>query len=99
MKKRQVVIMRKEGSQRSPSAQVVGTVRYAECQRNHAANIGGYAVDGCREFMAAGGEEGTTAALSCAACGCHRNFHRREVESEVVSESSSLSSNHVAFAN
>ncbi|KAL3819407.1 hypothetical protein ACJIZ3_005364 [Penstemon smallii] len=90
MKKRQIVI-RKEGHLRSSSNQIFRTVRYGECQKNHAANIGGYAVDGCREFMA-GGEEGTTAALGCAACGCHRNFHRREVESEVVCDSSSLDS-------
>ncbi|KAL7139240.1 hypothetical protein ABFS83_09G037600 [Erythranthe nasuta] len=89
MKKRQVVI-RREGSNRSSSAQVIRNVRYAECQKNHAANIGGYAVDGCREFMA-GGADGTAAALSCAACGCHRNFHRREVDTEVVCDSSSLS--------
>ena len=69
--------MRKESVRRSSSNQV----RYGECQKNHAANIGGYAVDGCREFMA-GGAEGTAAALSCAACGCHRNFHRREVDRE-----------------
>ncbi|XP_077251533.1 mini zinc finger protein 2-like [Tasmannia lanceolata] len=56
-------------------------VRYGECQKNHAANIGGFAVDGCREFMASV-EEGTSGALKCAACGCHRNFHRRELESE-----------------
>ncbi|KAI8541646.1 hypothetical protein RHMOL_Rhmol08G0078400 [Rhododendron molle] len=55
-------------------------VRYGECQKNHAASIGGYAVDGCREFMASSGEEGSTAALTCAACGCHRNFHRRIAE-------------------
>jgi ZF-HD homeobox protein with Cys/His-rich dimerization domain len=54
-------------------------VRYRECQRNHAASLGGHAVDGCREFMAAGAD-GTAAALACAACGCHRSFHRREVE-------------------
>ncbi|XP_052139104.1 mini zinc finger protein 1-like [Oryza glaberrima] len=54
-------------------------VRYRECQRNHAASIGGHAVDGCREFMASGAD-GTAAALLCAACGCHRSFHRREVE-------------------
>ncbi|OAY85768.1 mini zinc finger protein 1-like [Ananas comosus] len=54
-------------------------VRYRECRRNHAASIGGYAVDGCREFMAAG-EEGTPAALRCAACSCHRSFHKREVD-------------------
>lgn len=55
-------------------------VRYKECRKNHAASIGGYAVDGCREFMPAG-EEGTAAAFKCAACSCHRNFHRQEVES------------------
>ncbi|KAA8542426.1 hypothetical protein F0562_023438 [Nyssa sinensis] len=82
MKKRQVVV-KKNGSSRTSSASLARTVRYAECQKNHAANIGGYAVDGCREFMASG-EEGTTDAHICAACGCHRNFHRREVESEVV---------------
>ncbi|KAG2555605.1 mini zinc finger protein 1-like [Panicum virgatum] len=57
-------------------------VHYRECQRNHAAAIGGYAVDGCREFMASGAE-GTAAALMCAACGCHRSFHRREVEPDL----------------
>jgi ZF-HD homeobox protein with Cys/His-rich dimerization domain len=55
-----------------------GDVRYGECRRNHAASMGGHAVDGCREFLAEG-EEGTTAALRCAACGCHRSFHRRVV--------------------
>ncbi|XP_075500478.1 mini zinc finger protein 2-like [Primulina tabacum] len=84
------IVVRKEAFQRACSSQVFRTVRYAECQKNHAANIGGYAVDGCREFMAAG-EEGTAAAFSCAACGCHRNFHRREVETEVVCDSSSYS--------
>ncbi|MQL77783.1 hypothetical protein Taro_010221 [Colocasia esculenta] len=63
-------------------------VRYRECRKNHAASIGGYAVDGCREFMASG-EEGTSAALKCAACSCHRSFHKREVESEVSCDCSS----------
>ncbi|KAI3665881.1 hypothetical protein L6452_44516 [Arctium lappa] len=72
-------------------------VRYGECQRNHAANIGGYAVDGCREFMSAAGEaadedEETEAALTCAACGCHRNFHRRVVET--MTEASVWSNDH-----
>lgn len=53
-------------------------LRYKECLKNHAANMGGYAVDGCGEFMPSG-EEGTIEALKCAACGCHRNFHRREI--------------------
>ncbi|XP_027359393.1 LOW QUALITY PROTEIN: mini zinc finger protein 2-like [Abrus precatorius] len=86
MRKRQVVVRREE-PQRS-----VRSVKYGECQKNHAANVGGYAVDGCREFMASGGE-GTSAALTCAACGCHRNFHKREVETEVVCECSSPPSN------
>ncbi|KAG2284583.1 hypothetical protein Bca52824_055803 [Brassica carinata] len=42
-----------------------------------AVNIGGHAVDGCGEYMPAG-IEGTIEALKCAACGCHRNFHRKE---------------------
>eukprot|EP00897_Mesotaenium_endlicherianum_P001712 jgi/Mesen1/1569/ME000134S00684 len=49
---------------------------YRDCQRNVAASMGGCAVDGCGEFMPAG-EEGTPAALRCAACECHRSFHRR----------------------
>ncbi|KAK9066543.1 hypothetical protein SSX86_013866 [Deinandra increscens subsp. villosa] len=84
MKKRQVVI-KKSSTNRTSSVRV----RYGECQKNHAANIGGYAVDGCREFMA-GGEQGTAEAVSCAACGCHRSFHRREVD-EVLCEGSSTS--------
>ncbi|KAK9270381.1 hypothetical protein L1049_025960 [Liquidambar formosana] len=38
-------------------------------------------VDGCGEFMPSG-EEGTLEALKCAACECHRNFHRKEVDGE-----------------
>ncbi|RLM99003.1 hypothetical protein C2845_PM06G12840 [Panicum miliaceum] len=54
-----------------------GGVRYRECLKNHAAAIGGSATDGCGEFMPAG-EEGSLDALRCSACGCHRNFHRKE---------------------
>ncbi|XP_075484644.1 zinc-finger homeodomain protein 2-like [Primulina tabacum] len=50
---------------------------YRECLKNHAASIGGNVTDGCGEFMP-GGEEGTLEALKCAACSCHRNFHRKE---------------------
>ncbi|KAJ9683698.1 hypothetical protein PVL29_019322 [Vitis rotundifolia] len=82
MRHRQVVLRRNEPSRRSANSSLtVRSVRYGECQKNHAAGIGGYAVDGCREFMASG-QEGTSSALICAACGCHRNFHRREVETE-----------------
>lgn len=56
-------------------------VRYRECLRNHAASIGGSVFDGCGEFMPSG-EEGSLEALKCAACECHRNFHRREVHGE-----------------
>ncbi|XP_028753693.1 mini zinc finger protein 3-like [Neltuma alba] len=82
MKKRQVVVKRDVAK---TSSSVMRNVRYLECQKNHAANIGGYAVDGCREFMASG-DDVTAGALTCAACGCHRNFHRREVQTEVVCE-------------
>ncbi|KAL3524874.1 hypothetical protein ACH5RR_013246 [Cinchona calisaya] len=51
--------------------------RYRECLKNHAVGIGAHAVDGCGEFLAAGAE-GTLDALKCAACNCHRNFHRKE---------------------
>ncbi|KAL2551345.1 Zinc-finger homeodomain protein 2 [Forsythia ovata] len=53
--------------------------RYRECLKNHAVGIGGHSVDGCGEFMAAGAE-GSMDALICAACNCHRNFHRKETE-------------------
>lgn len=86
MKKTQLVLRREDSS--TNSASTVRSVRYGECQKNHAAGIGGYAVDGCREFMASGEEE-TDGALTCAACGCHRSFHRRQVQSEVVCDYSS----------
>ncbi|PSS36483.1 Zinc-finger homeodomain protein [Actinidia chinensis var. chinensis] len=60
---------------------LAATITYKECLKNHAANMGGHVVDGCGEFMP-GGEDGTPEALRCAACDCHRNFHRREVEGE-----------------
>ncbi|PKA47111.1 Transcription factor HB29 [Apostasia shenzhenica] len=51
---------------------------YRECMKNHAASLGAHALDGCGEFMpspAANPADPTS--LKCAACGCHRNFHRR----------------------
>ncbi|KAK4756306.1 hypothetical protein SAY87_006433 [Trapa incisa] len=86
MKKRQVAIAAVRRSEGNPSSALREVVRYGECQKNHAASLGGYATDGCREFMASG-EEGTANALNCAACGCHRNFHKRQVQAaEVVCE-------------
>ncbi|XP_055814291.1 uncharacterized protein LOC129883704 [Solanum dulcamara] len=55
------------------------SIRYRECLKNHAASMGGHAVDGCGEFMPSGGE-GTPGALKCAACNCHQNFHRKEID-------------------
>ncbi|RZS22970.1 hypothetical protein BHM03_00055811 [Ensete ventricosum] len=51
--------------------------KYKECLRNHAAALGGHVVDGCCEFMP-NGDPDTPDAIKCAACGCHRSFHRRE---------------------
>ncbi|KAI3848115.1 hypothetical protein MKX03_028954 [Papaver bracteatum] len=59
-------------------------VVYKECLKNHAASLGGHALDGCGEFMpsptstAAAINNNNPTLLKCAACGCHRNFHRRE---------------------
>ncbi|XP_060180588.1 uncharacterized protein LOC132610297 [Lycium barbarum] len=55
------------------------SIRYGECLKNHAASMGGHAVDGCGEFTPNGGE-GTPGALKCAACKCHRNFHKKEID-------------------
>lgn len=70
-----------EGPASATPRKVGSTIRYRECLKNHAVSIGGHAVDGCGEFMAAG-EEGTLDALKCAACNCHRNFHRKEGDGE-----------------
>ncbi|KAJ7521934.1 hypothetical protein O6H91_19G075800 [Diphasiastrum complanatum] len=66
---------------RTMEVKTTKVIKYRECLKNHAASIGGHATDGCGEFMSSG-EEGTLDALKCAACECHRNFHRREVEGE-----------------
>ncbi|KAL6983491.1 Zinc-finger homeodomain protein [Sarracenia purpurea var. burkii] len=57
----------------------LGGTMYKECLKNHAASLGGHAVDGCGEFMSAPTAITTDpTSLRCDACGCHRNFHRRE---------------------
>lgn len=54
-------------------------VTYKECMKNHAAAIGGHAVDGCGEFMPSPSSSATDpTSLTCAACRCHRNFHRQD---------------------
>ncbi|KAL2467960.1 Zinc finger-homeodomain protein 1 [Forsythia ovata] len=43
--------------------------------------MGGHAVDGCGEFMSSSTANSVVpTSLKCAACGCHRNFYRREPE-------------------
>lgn len=63
----------------SAAADTTTLIRYRECLKNHAASTGGHVVDGCGEFMPSG-EEGTPEAMKCAACNCHRNFHRKGIE-------------------
>ncbi|KAF2294065.1 hypothetical protein GH714_007219 [Hevea brasiliensis] len=58
-------------------------VRYRECLKNHAAAMGGNATDGVVSLPS--GEEGSIEALTCSACNCHRNFHRKEIEGEATS--------------
>nr|CAC34413.1 ZF-HD homeobox protein [Flaveria trinervia] len=54
-------------------------VAYKQCLKNHAVGIGCHAVDGCGEFMPAPTyNPSQPSSFKCAACGCHRNFHRRE---------------------
>ncbi|XP_057794002.1 zinc-finger homeodomain protein 5-like [Salvia miltiorrhiza] len=69
------------GSKHKPGSNNHPRVSYRECLKNHAANIGGNVTDGCGEFMPSG-DEGSLEALKCAACSCHRNFHRREHHGE-----------------
>ncbi|PRQ15836.1 putative transcription factor ZF-HD family [Rosa chinensis] len=59
---------------------------YRECLRNHAASLGSYATDGCGEFTL--DDTSSPGGLQCAACGCHRNFHRRVTYAPGVGRSS-----------
>ncbi|KAL2533779.1 Zinc-finger homeodomain protein 2 [Abeliophyllum distichum] len=53
--------------------------KYKECLKNHVVDIGGHAVDGCFEFMAAM-MEGSLDTLKCTTYNCHQNFHCKETE-------------------
>ncbi|KAM3407129.1 hypothetical protein ACQJBY_000909 [Aegilops geniculata] len=56
----------------------VQEVKYNECGRNHALASGGHVVDGCGEWMPLGDLNPVDASsYKCAACGCHRSFHRK----------------------
>ncbi|RAL46836.1 hypothetical protein DM860_005115 [Cuscuta australis] len=66
-------------------------VHYRECLKNHAAALGGHAVDGCGEFMTSpAANPADPTSLKCAACGCHRNFHRREIPDDALSPPESV---------
>lgn len=54
-------------------------VRYGECLKNHAVKMGSHVTDGCGEFMPSGEEGCGLDFFKCAACNCHRNFHRKEL--------------------
>lgn len=41
--------------------------------------MGGNITDGCGEFMPSGEEGSGPDFFKCAACGCHRSFHRKEM--------------------
>ncbi|WCJ33830.1 mini zinc finger [Euphorbia peplus] len=56
----------------------VTVVRYGECEKNQAAEIGLHALDGCQEFIASN----APAALTCAACACHRDHHKKIFHSD-----------------
>ncbi|XP_043717957.1 zinc-finger homeodomain protein 11-like [Telopea speciosissima] len=44
---------------------------YGTCMRNHAAKLGGFATDGCIEFVP------TDDGPHCVACRCHLSFHKK----------------------
>jgi len=80
------VILRREPPPLCPSnhlVTIVKNVEHGECQKNQALNVGGLSLDGCMEFFPSGAE-GTAEALICGACGCHKNFHRREIHINVI---------------
>ncbi|KAL3634343.1 hypothetical protein CASFOL_021397 [Castilleja foliolosa] len=53
----------------------VTQVVYTECHKNHDVNNGtSHVKDGCKEYR-----ENQNSANKCAACNCHKSFHRNEV--------------------
>ncbi|CAJ1829149.1 unnamed protein product [Sphenostylis stenocarpa] len=89
------VTLRTEPPRRCPNnntVTIVKNVQNGECQRNHAIKMGGFAQDGCMEFLP-GGAEGTAKALICGACGCHKNYHRREIHIHVTCQCASHPNN------
>ncbi|CAJ1939831.1 unnamed protein product [Sphenostylis stenocarpa] len=74
-------------------------VSYKECLKNHAASIGGHALDGCGEFMPSSSINPTDPrSLKCAACGCHRNFHRRDPQEHINLNINNVNRNAITMA-
>ncbi|KAK3212695.1 hypothetical protein Dsin_017401 [Dipteronia sinensis] len=75
-------------------------ITYKECLKNHAATMGGHALDGCGEFMPSPtATPADPTSLKCAACGCHRNFHRREPEDNNAPLTAATATNSANAAN
>ncbi|RZC60789.1 hypothetical protein C5167_022531 [Papaver somniferum] len=73
------VLKRHHHHQPQPTSAAI--VVYRECLKNHAASLGGRSLDGCGEFMPSPNTNlSDPTSLKCAACNCHRNFHRRDPE-------------------
>ncbi|XP_022938528.1 zinc-finger homeodomain protein 10-like [Cucurbita moschata] len=71
-------------------------VSYKECLKNHAASLGAHALDGCGEFMPSPSASSIDpTSLNCAACGCHRNFHRRDPEDPISTLPINTATTHV----
>ncbi|OVA09005.1 ZF-HD homeobox protein [Macleaya cordata] len=74
-------VLKRHHHHHHPQPTSAAVVVYKECLKNHAASLGGHALDGCGEFMPSPTSIPTDpTSLKCAACGCHRNFHRRDPE-------------------
>ncbi|KAI3927343.1 hypothetical protein MKX01_027574 [Papaver californicum] len=75
------VLKRHHHHNHQPQPTSAAIVVYRECLKNHAASLGGHSLDGCGEFMPSPNTNlSDLTSLKCAACNCHRNFHRRDPE-------------------
>ncbi|XP_022725105.1 zinc-finger homeodomain protein 6-like [Durio zibethinus] len=65
-----------------------------ECRRNISLSACRYTVDGCSEFLKGSAGENP---MLCAACGCHRSFHRKVVPTHFRNYSNYLLFNGIPF--
>ncbi|MCL7036757.1 hypothetical protein MKW94_011595 [Papaver nudicaule] len=74
-------VLKRHNHTHQPQPTSAAIVVYRECLKNHAASLGGHSLDGCGEFMPSPNTNlNDPTSLKCAACNCHRNFHRRDPE-------------------